>query len=61
MTSSAHPPGFRGYFLVDARATWRIDRHWSAALGIDTLTDGNYFVFHIFPQRSALMEFSFAY
>ncbi|HEX5262110.1 MAG TPA: TonB-dependent receptor [Phenylobacterium sp.] len=53
--------GFEGYLLVDARATWRIDRHWSAAVGIDNLTNSNYFVFHPFPQRSALAELRYAY
>ncbi|WP_372782142.1 TonB-dependent receptor [Phenylobacterium sp.] len=53
--------GFEGYFVVDARATYRIDRHWSAAIGIDNLTDSDYFVFHPFPQRSALAELRYVY
>jgi len=53
--------GFEGYFVVDARATYRIDPHWSAALGIDNLTGSDYFVFHPFPQRSALAELRFVY
>ena len=53
--------GFEGYLVVDARATWRIDPHWSAAVGVDNLTDSDYFVFHPFPQRSALAELRYVY
>jgi iron complex outermembrane receptor protein len=53
--------GFEGYLVVDARATWRFDRHWSAAVGIDNLTDARDFVFHPFPQRSALAELRYVY
>jgi iron complex outermembrane receptor protein len=53
--------GFEGYFVVDARAVWRIDRHWSAAVGVDNLTNSDYFVFHPFPQRSALAELRYVY
>jgi iron complex outermembrane receptor protein len=53
--------GFDGYFVVDARATWRIDDHWSAAVGIDNLNDRDYFLFHPFPQRSVLAELKFVY
>ena len=53
--------GFDGYFVVDARATYRIDGHWSAAIGVDNLTNSDYFVFHPFPQRSALAELRYVY
>jgi iron complex outermembrane receptor protein len=53
--------GFEGYFVVDARATWRIDRHWSAAIGVDNLTNRDYFVFHPFPQRSVLADLRYVY
>jgi len=53
--------GFEGYFVVDARASWRIDSHWSAAVGIDNLTNHSYFVFHPFPQRAALAELRYVY
>jgi iron complex outermembrane receptor protein len=53
--------GFEGYFVVDARATWRIDRHWSAAVGVDNLNNADYFVFHPFPQGSVLAEVRYAY
>jgi iron complex outermembrane receptor protein len=53
--------GFEGYFLVDARATWQIDRHWSAAIGVDNLNNRDYFVFHPFPQRSVLADLRYVY
>jgi iron complex outermembrane receptor protein len=53
--------GFEGYLVVDARATWKIDGHWSAAIGVDNLTNADYFVFHPFPQRSALAELRYVY
>ena len=53
--------GFEGYFVVDARATYKIDRHWSAAIGVDNLNNRDYFVFHPFPQRSVLAELRYVY
>jgi iron complex outermembrane receptor protein len=53
--------GFEGYFVVDARATYRIDAHWSAALGVDNLNNNKYFLFHPFPQRSVLAELRYVY
>lgn len=53
--------GFEGYFVVDARATWKIDRHWSAAIGVDNLNNRDYFVFHPFPQRSLLADLRYVY
>ncbi|MDB5424645.1 MAG: putative TonB-dependent siderophore receptor, partial [Phenylobacterium sp.] len=53
--------GFEGYFVVDARASYRIDDHWSAAIGVDNLNNRDYFVFHPFPQRSALAELRYVY
>lgn len=53
--------GFEGYFVVDARATWKIDRHWSAAIGVDNLGNRDYFLFHPFPQRSAQAELRYVY
>ena len=53
--------GFEGYFVVDARAAYQIDRHWSAAIGVDNLNNRDYFVFHPFPQRSVLAELHYVY
>ena len=48
--------GFSQWFVADARATVRLDRHWSAALGVDNLLDRKYFLFHPFPQRTFVVS-----
>ena len=53
--------GFEGYLVVDARASWQIDNHWSAALGVDNLNSRKYYVFHPFPQRSVQAELRYVY
>ena len=44
--------GFSEWFVMDARVNYRVDRHWSASLGVDNLLDRKYFLFHPFPQRT---------
>jgi len=46
--------GFSGWFVMDARASYRLDAHWTASLGIDNILDRKYFLFHPFPQRSVV-------
>jgi iron complex outermembrane receptor protein len=53
--------GFDSYFVVDLRARYAIDDHWSAALGIDNVNDDAYFLFHPFPQRTFHMEVKCAF
>ncbi|MGA0601860.1 TonB-dependent receptor [Caulobacter sp. KR2-114] len=48
--------GFDGYLVGDLRATWRLNDHVTAAVGIDNLGSDNYFLFHPFPQRTVLAE-----
>jgi iron complex outermembrane receptor protein len=52
--------GFGGYLVLDARAHYTFDTHWSAAFGIDNLNDRKYFIFHPFPQRTFLLELKYA-
>jgi iron complex outermembrane receptor protein len=52
--------GFDGYLLLDARAVYRLDPHWSAALGVDNLTDRRYFLFHPFPGRTIVAQVSYS-
>ena len=55
--ADVHPntyQGFAEWFVADARANYRIDRHWSAAVGVDNLLDRKYFLFHPFPQRTVV-------
>jgi iron complex outermembrane receptor protein len=53
--------GFDSYFVLDARVSYRIDDHWNAAFGIDNLNNRKYFLFHPFPQRSAILELTYSY
>lgn len=48
--------GASKYFTTDLRLTWRIDRQWSAALGIDNLNNYRYWNFHPYPQRTWVAE-----
>ena len=52
--------GFEGYFVLDARAHYDIDTHWSASVGVDNLNNRKYFIFHPFPQRTFLVELKYA-
>lgn len=53
--------GFEGYTVIDTRARYQIDPHWSAALGIDNLNNEKYFLFHPFPQRTAFAELGYTF
>ncbi len=44
------------YFTVDWRVRYRIDKHWSAALGIDNANNYQYWNFHPYPQRTYTAE-----
>ena len=52
--------GFEGYLVADARVRYRWDENWSVSVGVDNLNDKKYFLFHPFPQRTVLMEISYA-
>jgi iron complex outermembrane receptor protein len=52
--------GFTGYFVVDARARYKVDKNWSLSLGLDNLNNNKYFLFHPFPQRTAILEIHYA-
>ncbi|MDB5864583.1 MAG: TonB-dependent receptor [Betaproteobacteria bacterium] len=53
--------GFDGYFVMDARFRYQIDRRWGAAIGVDNLNNRKYFLFHPFPQRTVVAELKFNY
>ena len=53
--------GFGGYTVFDTRASYQINTHWSAALGIDNLNNEKYFLFHPFPQRTAFAELGYRF
>ena len=48
--------GFDKYFVVDLRATYKLDDHVELALGADNINNHRYFLFHPFPQRSVTAE-----
>lgn len=48
--------GFQNFFVMDARAHYQFDRHWSGALGVDNLNNRKYFLYHPFPQRTFYAE-----
>jgi iron complex outermembrane receptor protein len=48
--------GFEGYFVADVRAAYKLDSHWSIAVGVENLTDKRYFLFHPFPGRTLTAE-----
>jgi iron complex outermembrane receptor protein len=53
--------GFEGYFLADARMVYRFDRHWTGAVGVDNLSNRQYFLFHPFPERTFYAEMKYNY
>jgi iron complex outermembrane receptor protein len=53
--------GFSEWFVADAHANFRVDRHWTASAGIDNLLDRKYFLFHPFPQRTFVGDLKYAF
>ena len=51
--------GVSRYATADLRVLWKIDRQWSAAVGIDNLNNYQYWNFHPYPQRSYSAELKF--
>ena len=53
--ADVHPNTYQGFgewFVMDARANYRVNTRWSLAVGIDNLLNRKYFLFHPFPQRT---------
>ena len=53
--------GFGAFFVVDAKARYRINPHLTAEVGVDNLNDRSYFVFHPFPQRTVIASLKASY
>jgi len=53
--------GFYKYFVIDARAQFKVSDRMEFALGVDNLNNDKYFLFHPFPQRSFTAEISVKY
>ena len=53
--------GFGSFFVLDAKARYKLTPHLTAELGADNLTDQAYFLFHPFPQRTVIASLRYAY
>jgi iron complex outermembrane receptor protein len=47
------------YFTVDVRLLYKLDKQWSAALGIDNLNNARYWNYHQYPHRTMVAELRF--
>ncbi len=52
---------FDTFLVFDARVHCQIDERWSAAIGIDNLSNEKYFLFHPFPQRTVVADLKLAF
>ena len=52
--------GFGEWFVMDTRANYRVNRHWSAGVGVDNLLNRKYFLFHPFPQRTFVANLKYS-
>lgn len=55
------PQGFEHYFVADARVHYKMNKQWSASVGIDNLNNRKYYWFHTFPQRTLLADVKFTF
>ncbi len=53
--------GFSGYFVMDAKVSYRLNPHLTGTIGVDNLNDRSYFLFHPFPQRTVILGLKYAY
>jgi iron complex outermembrane recepter protein len=53
--------GFEGFMTWDARVSYEIDPHWTAAAGIENFASADYFLFHPFPQRTGTAELQYRF
>lgn len=53
--------GFDGFMVVDIHARYKIDRHWTADVGVNNLNNESYFLFHPFTQRTIIAGLKYTY
>jgi iron complex outermembrane receptor protein len=53
--------GFSSFLVADLRIRYKLDKQWSAAIGIDNLNNKKYWAFHPYTQRSVVAELKFDY
>lgn len=51
--------GVSDYLVADLRVRYKINKQWSAALGIDNVNNARYWAFHPYTQRTAVAEMRF--
>jgi iron complex outermembrane receptor protein len=47
---------FNPFFVVDARALYKVTEHGSISFGVDNINNDKYFLFHPFPQRTYVVQ-----
>ncbi len=52
--------GFSEWFVMDARAGYRVSPHWFTSIGVDNLLNRKYFLFHPFPQRTLVASLKYS-
>jgi len=58
-TNSYAYTGTSPFLVADARVRYRVDEHWSAALGVDNLSNRTYWNYHPYNQRTWNLELRF--
>jgi iron complex outermembrane recepter protein len=53
--------GYSGYLIFDGRATYKLDKNWSVAAGIDNATGYEHYDYHPFAQRTFFSELHYDY
>jgi iron complex outermembrane receptor protein len=53
--------GFQEFFVLDTHLNWNFARHWSLSGGVDNLLNRKYFLFHPFPQRTAVAQLTLTF
>jgi iron complex outermembrane receptor protein len=48
--------GTSKYFVTDVRVHYKVNKQWTAAVGIDNLNNYTYWNFHPYPQRTFMAE-----
>jgi iron complex outermembrane receptor protein len=52
---------FSGYFVMDAKVSYRVTRYLTVNVGIDNINDRTYFLYHPFPQRTVIVGLNYTY
>ncbi len=53
--------GVSQFFVMDLRARYKVDRHWTVAAGIDNLNNYKYWNYHLYPMRTFFAEVRYAH